>query len=246
MKTSTPSCFVYGELGVLPMIVERKIRVVKFWLKIIRSLNMNENYVQKVYKELIEVNDKYPESVTWVSQVKNMLETCGMGFAWRNQFVFNEEQFLKIFKQRTIDMFLQEWGAQVNMTSDNRLFKNLKRSFHCESYLSLNNRALRISITKIRLSSHAFFIERGRWGQNKLEVEERKCTICQNEVEDEYHCLIKCPKFNNQRIGLLTEYLKKEPSQQNLYRFLNSNNKNDQKKLGLLCYKILKEYREHM
>ena len=246
VKSSTPNCFVYGELGVLPMIVERKIRVLKFWLKIIRSLNSNENYVQKVYKELINVNHEYPSSVTWVSQVKNMLETCGMGFAWRNQFVFNEDQFLSIFKQRVIDMYLQEWRYQVDMTSNNRLFKNLKNEFYYESYLSLNNRALRIAITKIRLSSHALLIERGRWGPNKLEVEDRKCSICQNEVEDEFHCLLKCPRFNNQRIGLLADYLKNEPSRENFNIFLNTKNLNDQKKLGLLCFKILKEYREMM
>ena len=62
-----------------------------------------------------------------------------------------------------------------------------------------------------------------------MEVEERKCTICRNEVEDEFHCLIKCPRFNNQRLGLVADYLKNEPSQQNFIRFLNTNKQNEQK-----------------
>ena len=49
VKTSTPNCFIYGELGAYPLILERKIRVIKYWLKIVRDINENENLVHKVY-----------------------------------------------------------------------------------------------------------------------------------------------------------------------------------------------------
>ena len=244
VKSSTPNCFVYGELGVYPMIIERKVRVIKFWLKILKSLNNNENYVQKIYKELITINIEFPMHVTWVSQLKNLLETCGLGYAWQNQFIDNETQFISLFKQRVRDIFVQDWAAQVALTSNNRLYKSIKHSFNFESYLNLNNRALRVAITKVRLSSHLFHVERGRWGKTRIEFQERICSICITEVEDEFHCLIKCPRFNNERRGLLTNYLILEPSEANFVRYLKTNNKIEQKKLGLLCMKILKEYRE--
>ena len=143
-------------------------------------------------------------------------------------------------------MCLREWAAQVALTSDNRLNKNVKITFNFESYLNLNNKTLRIAITKIRLSSHAFNVERRRWGPNRIDFIERKCSICKTEVEDEFHCLIKCPRFNNERIGLLPDYLISEPSVDIFLKYLRTESRNEQKKLGLLCLKILKEYRELM
>ena len=71
VKSSTPNCFVYGELGIYPLIIKRKVRVIKYWLKIIRQLNNNENYVHKVYRELCRINVEKPDIETWVSGVKN-------------------------------------------------------------------------------------------------------------------------------------------------------------------------------
>ena len=107
----------------------------------------------------------------------------------------------------------------------------------------MNNRALRTSLTKIRLSSHIFFIERGRWGPNVVNIDERKCNIC-NVVENEYHCLIECPKFNNERRGLLTKELVSNPNFYNFVHFFTSNDLKTQRKLALLSFKIQKEYKE--
>ena len=142
-------------------------------------------------------------------------------------------------------MHLQEWLAQVQLTSDNRLFKTIKYKFKFESYLHLNNRSMRISISKIRLSSNIFYIERGRWGQNRIAVEDRTCNIC-NELEDEYHCLIKCPQFRNERLGLIPSILCNEPTKINFLAFINTQNLQEQKKLGLLCLKVLKSYRDSL
>ena len=108
-------------------------------------------------------------------------------------------------------MYLQDWYAQVEITSDNRLYKHIKTEFKIENYLKINNNNLRTSISKIRLSSHSFNIERGRWGPNKLPVDDRRCEVY-NVIENEYHTLIKCPRFNNDRNGLLTNDLMIDPS----------------------------------
>jgi len=243
VKISTPNCFVYGELGVYPLILERKMRVVKYWLKIFRYLDVKEHYVHKIYRELCQININNPNAVTWISEVKHLLESNGFGYVWQNQVVDSERDFLLIFRQRLCDVFLQNWYNEVELTSDGRLFKHIKREFGYESYLNLNNRALRVSITKIRLSSHLFLIERGRWGVNHIERRERLCTLC-GCVEDEFHCLLECPRFNNERLGLLPDYLFRNKNLFNFVKFLTSNDLKEQRKLGLLCLKIQKEYRE--
>ena len=95
---------MYGELGVYPLIVKRKVRVIKYWLKIIRQLNNQENYVQKVYRELCRINDEKPNIETWVSGVRFLLESTGFGYIWQQQFVLNENDFLNSFKQRLFDI----------------------------------------------------------------------------------------------------------------------------------------------
>ena len=62
----------------------------------------------------------------------------------------------------------------------------------------MDNKLLRVANTKIRLSSHLFYIERGRWGKNKINAIDRKCQLC-NTIEDEFHCLVECPRFKEIR-----------------------------------------------
>ena len=61
-----------------------------------------------------------------------------------------------------------------------------------EPYLQ-NNRELGQCLTKIRLSSHKFLVERGRWAKPQISYQKRKYTLCgQLDVEDEYHVLLLC------------------------------------------------------
>ena len=100
VKTSTPNCFIYGELGVYPLSLDRKVRVIKYWLKIVRFLGVKEHYVHKIYREMYNLNIVDPNAVTWVSQVKHLLESSGFGYVWQNQAVDSERDFLQVFRQR--------------------------------------------------------------------------------------------------------------------------------------------------
>ena len=60
-------------------------------------------------------------------------------------------------------------------------------------------------LQKLRLSSYVFMIERGRWiRRTPIDVEDRKCDTCIS-IEDEYHCMVLCPRFVNERRGCLPE-----------------------------------------
>ena len=146
-----------------------------------------------------------------------MLFEYGFGYVWMWQYVEKDSLFLSAFKQRTNDVFVQEWSGNVEETSQHRLYKFIKQKFCFETYLNVRNRDLRIHISKLRLSSHLFMIERGRWGNRRLNIENRLCSLC-NVLEDEYHCLIECPRFVTERKGLLPMSLKTRPS---MFGFIN-------------------------
>ena len=244
VKTSTPNCFVYGEVGVFPLSIERKMRVIKYWLKLTRMNESTNCYIKMIYNELLLLSVQDPSVTTWATLVKDMLQRSGFGHYWLQQRVQNEEKFLTMFKQRLQDMYMQDWRGEVSITSDHRLYKHVKDTFSFETYLNLN-KFLRNAITKIRLSSHLFLIERGRWGARRITHEERKCTLC-NTVEDEFHCLIECPRFSNERRNLLSECLSKRPSMFEFVNFVKSESETVQKRLGLLCFRVQKEHKKYV
>ena len=197
-----------------PLKIEIQMRVVKFWLKIINNSMSFNNYTKKIYITLLQIKDLYPTKVTWVTKLKDLLDRCGMGVFFRNQRVENENKFLREIKQRMNDMYLQEWLGKVNETSNGRLYKHIKEKFEFEKYLKMPNKTLRNAITKVRLSSHLYLIERGRWAN--INRGERKCTEC-GCIEDEYHVLIECPRYSEVRKGCLSNVLKTRPS---MYEFV--------------------------
>ena len=201
-------------------------------------------YICSVYSQLFELSEHEPNVITWVSLVKKLLFQCGMGNYWVAQRVENEKLFVSAFEQRLKDIYLQEWNVQISLSSSGRLFKHVKNYFKFEKYLDLSvTRAYRIAISKIRLSSHNFSIERGRWSKSKIPRLDRKCTEF-DEIEDEYHCLIECPRYANERKWCLPLSLKQKSSMFGLIQLIKSENYESINKLGRLCYRILKEHRK--
>ena len=50
----------------------------------------------------------------------------------------------------------------------------------------------RQAVSKLRISGHKLQIELGGYHKASLELRERKCPFCPNEVEDEYHFIAEC------------------------------------------------------
>ena len=105
------------------------------------------------------------------------------------------------------------------------------------------NKYLRVSITKIRLSSHLFFIERGRW--TNIPRLDRKCDCC-NVIEDEYHVFIECPRFMSERKRYLPIKLRRKPSMVEFLNIIKCTNVNEYTTVGKLCASIQKEHRKYI
>ena len=50
----------------------------------------------------------------WVTYIKNILFTHGFGHVWVSQELGDVNYFLKIFQQRIIDCFKQNWHEAIN------------------------------------------------------------------------------------------------------------------------------------
>ena len=184
-----------------------------------------------------------PNVTTWATLVRDLLRECGMGDVWLNQYVSDEGIFKTVFRQRLYDMYSQNWCSDISITSSYRLYKHLKNIFEFEPYLDLEKKHLRIALSKIRLSSHLFMIERGRWEKGGIERKERKCCVC-GVIEDEFHCLFECPRFMEERKGCVDSRMRDKPSMYKFLAILSSKDISIQKGLGTLCFRVHKKYKE--
>ena len=86
-----------------------------------------------------------------------------------------------------------------------------KLNFEKENYLISLPPAVSIPLCKFRCRNHKLPAEKFR--QNWEDRNLRYCTLCHiNEVGDEFHYVLKCPSFTEQRLLLLGKHIFTHPS----------------------------------
>ena len=246
VRKSTPSAFVYKELNVFPLIVTRYFKIFKFWLKIITS--PDTSFIKHIYKLLCRDIDNLQDNPTtnWAALVRKMLFEHGLGFIWYNQRHLRRDDtmIINIFQQRIKDHFWQKINGDITVLSKNRLYTHLNVSSVSNHYLfNIKEKYIRNALTKIRLGSHNFMVERGRW--NNLELIDRQCSNCY-KVEDEYHIIMECPLYKEWRNIYLPSSLLKKPSMFNLINFIDTIKNKDLRSFGIYCHKVFKYYNENI
>ena len=81
-----------------------------------------------------------------------------------------------------------------------RTYKLFKKTLEFEPYLHITNSKIGSAISKFCTSAHSLEIERGRYAKPKTPAEKWICNVCDHEaVEDEFHFLIQCPLYQEER-----------------------------------------------
>ena len=85
---------------------------------------------KKLYNLSLEDIESNPSSVNWVSLVKNMLESYGLGFICldQNNVFLNNKSRLSLFKQRVRDINIHNLSEQIANVSKSRLYKILNEA----------------------------------------------------------------------------------------------------------------------
>ena len=82
VKKSTNLASLYGEVGRYPLLLTRKINVIKYWLKILKR--HDTSLIKQIYimlKDDAENNHNY-NGKNWASQIKDMLQQYGKNRNW--------------------------------------------------------------------------------------------------------------------------------------------------------------------
>jgi hypothetical protein len=226
VKKCTPNQMVYGELGRVPMYNLRMLKIVKFWLKVIKTRNC---VLQSIYDDMLFCDHK---SCNWRCQVQYLLLSRGFGDVWYNHYVYNESLFLECFKQRLTDNFIQSRNEFFDKSSKCILYKYLTNNVSIQFYLTKCIPGKNVNLlTKFRLSAHPLRVEQGRY--NGIARQERLCEFCNlNEIEDEYHFILICPLYKNLRSMYIKKYYWSHASMYKLIQLLTMKNRKQLCNLG--------------
>ena len=223
VRNSTSTAAVYGELGRYPLYISRFVRILKYWFKIRNT----DNIVLQTMSN-VAYNDCNNGKKNWESNVKRMLNEYGFSHVWDFPSSVNFNVFIKIFKQRVIDCFLQSWCTSKENSSVLHLYNFIKESFGYEQYLDILPAYLYPSVCRLRLSAHSLIIETGRYSCNRTVRNERLCELCDNkDIEDEYHFILICPRYLFLRKKYIKSYYYKRPSVFKLIQLFMSTSKTE-------------------
>ena len=227
---------IYAETERHPMSIAVQKSVIKYWLKVIQC---------EKKRLIIIIYCKMKETMcSWVCHVKDILCKYGLAEVWENQEVDNESRFIKLFEQRCADTYAQSCHEQIQQSSRCRLYKELKEDHDIEPYLRRNiSCTLRITFTKMRLSSHKLLVERGRWLKPKINYCDRLCTLChKHDIQDEYHVLMICCRYETLRKTFLKPYYYKRPSVYKFIQLMNTVNKREQFRFMIFTKLLMKDF----
>jgi hypothetical protein len=91
---------VYNELGRIPLHVQRKYRILKYWLNLKKT---NNCILKSIYQEMLDVYNSKSFNC-WLTYVIDLLYSLGFGYMWNCTFDINENKFLFEVKQRLLDV----------------------------------------------------------------------------------------------------------------------------------------------
>ena len=74
LKTSTPSCMIYGELGRHPLNITVKLNILSFWSKLI---NGKQSKLLSLLYRLLYLKIHGNNTFSWIHFVKSILDDCG-------------------------------------------------------------------------------------------------------------------------------------------------------------------------
>ena len=246
LKKSTPSHMIYGELGIFPITIDIRHRALTYWIKLIENSSNDTLGTQKLstylYSIIYNMQQKNKLKSQWLKNIKDLLCNLGFSWIWQNQIVNNARWLTAALKRKLQDRYIQEWMAKIldETTDGDANYRLIKTHFAYSKYLTILPERLSLKLLAFRTRNHRLPVEVDRWARKSFA--ERKCKHC-NEVGDEFHYLLKCDLFTDDRKSLIKQYYYRRPNVIKYNELLNMTDPILLKKLAIFVNKILKNVR---
>ena len=227
LRKSTPLYMLYGETGRHSLQLTIKNRMIGYWLRLVTGKESKLSF--QIYTHMLKLDGFNSK---WIAKIKNILVESGRNYIWLNQNELQNIKQLKYqIKQTLYDQDKQNWHSSLQTSSKGKNYAAFKDELKCEDYLLMLRKQHFTALIKLRTRNTFFPIEVGGW--SGISLSERVCTLCDlGDVGDEFHYLLKCPFFQNQRKMYLDKYYYKRP---NMIKFKELLQLQNTSKLSRLC-----------
>ena len=210
VQKNTANCMVHGETGTTPISIIIQEKLLIFWHRLVTGDQTKlSNIIYSTQKNLFVTPNEYKSP--WLSNIKNILDRCGMTYIWENPNIIENHSFKKAIKLRLIDIYNQNWHAEVmrsNVCLNYRIFKETKI---LEYYLKNLDLKERINLCKFRCGNTLIPVVTGRF--YGLDFEDRVCLLCnKGDIGDEYHYVMACAFFKKERQKFIDVYYWNNPN----------------------------------
>ena len=179
----------------------------------------------------------------WISFVKAIFDKTGLSYIW---FEHNAE--INSWLSKTVQNILESqykkvWQDSLEQSSKCSNYKIYKNEHKLENkYLTLLPPRLLQKLFYFRLSNKRLPIETGRW--RGIDHNLRKCNLCNlNLIGDEFHYLLECPFFNDERKTFLSIINLRNLNWITFSNIMNEERTVKLKHLCLFLSKVLDKYR---
>ena len=126
---------IYAELGVMPLSIDIKTRCISFWSKLIETDNPNKLSIL-MYRIVYDLSNRnITEEKSLIKSIKEIICSLGFSGVWDSQRFLNKNWLVKSINPKLKDIFIQEWIAKIDATSNNNFFKIFKSSVSQSDYL---------------------------------------------------------------------------------------------------------------
>ena len=149
---------VYGELGVVPLDVDIKLRMLTYWARL--CLGDKHKISNTIYSLLYSLDEKNIFKSEWIKTVKTTLNYCGFSGFWVNQTLpYSIEAFKQLVKLRLKDQFIQKWQESISQGGKCTIYRIIKTTFGFENYLNDLPDLLTNIFTKFGCRNHRLPVE---------------------------------------------------------------------------------------
>ncbi len=197
---------VRGDLGSFLILIPMLCHSIKYWWHLNDLCYKNINTL--VVDALLD-NRKLCVNyhATWSSYIQNILKIIGKQDIWEKPNTCSKANISNTIQSGLHNLYVTLWSNAINTTQPKlRTYCRFKMEFIIENYVKLYKRSARVNFTKLRISTHPLMVEKGRHLSPKLPLSERLCKYCSlQEIEDEFHFVMKCTLYNSQRDKLFKE-----------------------------------------
>ena len=126
---------VYGELGVVPLDVDIKLRMLIYRARL--CLGDKHKMSNNIYSLLYTLDEQNIFNSEWIQTVKTILNYRGFSGFWLNQTLpCSIEAFKQSVKLRLKDQFIQKWQESISQGGKCTIYRIIKTTFGLEFFLN--------------------------------------------------------------------------------------------------------------